>query len=519
MRPERLALLLIACAGAAAAQPDVPVFADRSTGITHAYTGGWEHFVGGGVAAFDCDGDAMPELYAAGGSSPATLLRNRTAARGAALQFEPETPQSLALTGVTGAWPLDIDSDGHTDLAVLRVGANVLLRGDGACGFAPFDDLHLADEARWSTAFSATWEQGAALPTLAIGNYVDRDDPKGPFEACDSNRLYRPTPTGYAAPQVLEPGYCALSILFTDWGRHGRADLRISNDRHYYVRGGEEQLWAMEDDPRLFTRADGWESYVIWGMGIASRDLDGDGLAEVYLTSMGDQKLQSLVGASAPAYRDATYDRGTTAHRPYFGDDGRPSTGWHVAFGDVQNDGRDDIFVAKGNVDQMPGNAMEDPNNLLLQQPDGSFAEQGLTAGIGTVARARGAALADLNLDGRLDLTVVNRRAPMEIWENTGPAPGHWLQLRLTQPAPNPDAIGAFIEVEADGTRYTRELTVGGGHGGGSLLPEHFGLGDTQQVRFRVIWPDGVTSDWAETDTDRLLRVTRDGTALALVPY
>ena len=107
----------------------------------------------------------------------------------------------------------------------------------------------------------------------------------------------------------------------------------------------------------------------------------------------------------------------------------------------------------------------------------------------------------------------------MEIWENTGPAPGHWLQLRLTQPAPNPDAIGAFIEVEADGTRYTRELTVGGGHGGGSLLPEHFGLGDTQQVRFRVIWPDGVTSDWAETDTDRLLRVTRDGTALALVPY
>ena len=175
--------------------------------------------------------------------------------------------------------------------------------------------------------------------------------------------------------------------------------------------------------------------------------------------------------------------------------------------------------MAKGNVDQMPGNAMEDPNNLLLQQPDGSFAEQGLTAGIETVARARGAALADLNLDGRLDLTVVNRRAPMEIWENTGPAPGHWLQLRLTQPAPNPDAIGAFIEVEADGTRYTRELTVGGGHGGGSLLPEHFGLGDTQQVRFRVIWPDGVTSDWAETDTDRLLRVTRDGTALALVPY
>ncbi|MEQ3625648.1 MAG: CRTAC1 family protein [Celeribacter sp.] len=519
MRPEGLSLLLAMLAGAVSAEPLVPVFEDRSAGLTHTYTGGWEHFVGGGVAAFDCDGDALPELYAAGGSAPATLLRNRTEARGGVLRYEPDTPQSLAMTGVTGAWPLDIDSDGSVDLAVLRVGANALLRGDGACGFAPFNNLHLADENRWSTAFSATWERAAQLPTLAIGNYVDRDDPKGPFETCDNNRLYRPTSTGYAAPQILQPGFCALSFLFTDWARQGRADLRISNDRHYYVRGGEEQLWAMEDKPRLFTQADGWASYVIWGMGIASRDLDGDGLAEVYLTSMGDQKLQSLVSITAPAYRDATFERGTTAHRPYFGDDGRPSTGWHVAFGDVQNDGRDDIFVAKGNVDQMPGNAMEDPNNLLLQKADGSFVEQGMAAGIGTVARARGAALADLNLDGQLDLAVINRRATMEIWENTGPAPGHWLQLRLSQPAPNPDAIGAFIEVEAGETRYTRELTVGGGHGGGSLLPEHFGLGPAAQVRLRVIWPDGVTSEWVRTGTDRLLRVTRDGTALQLAPY
>ncbi len=78
-------------------------------------------------------------------------------------------------------------------------------------------------------------------------------------------------------------------------------------------------------------------------MGIAARDLNGDGLPEVFLTSMGDQRLQALAERDRPAFQHVPYARGTTAHRPYTGGDGRPSTGWHVAFGDVQNDGRDDI--------------------------------------------------------------------------------------------------------------------------------------------------------------------------------
>ncbi|CAN0603990.1 unnamed protein product, partial [Ectocarpus sp. 12 AP-2014] len=195
-------------------------------------------------------------------------------------------------------------------------------------------------------------------------------------------------------------------MLFSDWGRHGRADLRISNDRHYYVRGGQEQLWAMEDSPRLYGPEDGWQSHQLWGMGIATRDLDGDGLAEVYLTSMGDQRLQLIEPeADAPTFLDAPFDVGATAHRPYTGGDGRPSTGWHAAFGDVQNDGFADLFVAKGNVEQMPGSAMDDPNNLLLGQADGlHFTEAGLEAGIASLHRSRGAVLMDLNLDGREDL-------------------------------------------------------------------------------------------------------------------
>lgn len=502
--------LIVAVAGTAASAG--PAFEPVSV-PEHVYSGGWEHFIGGGLAVFDCNGDSMPDLYAAGGEAPAALLVNRSR-RGGDIAFELDTPAPLAIAGTTGAYPLDIDSDGIMDLVVLGVGNTRLLKGLGNCAFTGLDlDLGTG----WATAFSATWEAGNALPTLAVGNYVDRDNPDGPFEACDDNLLLRPDGDGYGAPIVLSPGYCALSMLFSDWGRKGRADLRISNDRHYYVRGGEEQMWAMETPPRLYGPEDGWKPYSVWGMGIAQRDLTGDGLPEVFLTSMGDQKLHTLVpGATGPTYEDAPWDRGIAAQRPFVGDDGRPSTGWHVAFGDVQNDGLDDIFVAKGNVEQMPGSAMKDPNNLLVQQPDGTFEEAAAEAGTASMARSRGAALVDLNCDGRLDLAVVNRRTSLEVYRNVSSPTGRWLSVEVRQPAPNTFAVGAWIEVRTGDRVQAREITVGGGHTGGQSGPEHFGLGEAEVAELRVVWPNGTVSDWSEVRPDQAVRAGRTGNSLVV---
>lgn len=487
----------------------------------HAYSGGWEHFVGGGVAVFDCDGDALPEAYVAGGSAPAMLLQNTTKAVGKSLSMEAAPNSTLAFTDVIGAYPLDIDSDGIQDLAILRVGENKLMRGLGNCHFVSFDEsLGFEGGTGWTTAFSATWEGNNTLPTLAFGNYVDRTNADGPFEACDTGRLFRPGASAYAAPIELSPGFCPLSMLFSDWSRSGRQDLRISNDRHYYVRGGSEQLWAMEETPRLFTAEDGWQDYSIWGMGIASRDITGDGQQEVYLTSMGDQKLQSRAkDTSGPVFDDATYDLGTTAHRPYLGDDGRPSTGWHVAFGDVQNDGRDDIFVAKGNVEQMPSAAMKDPNNLLVQTESGQFEERGDVAGIASNVRSRGAAFVDFNLDGKLDLMVVNRRAQLELYENTTADTGNWALVSVRQPAPNLRAIGAFVELRTDKRTHLRELTVGGGHASGDSAALHFGLGQAETAELRVILPSGHISDWQPLAINQVTQanITAEGD-LALTP-
>ncbi|MEC7764051.1 MAG: CRTAC1 family protein [Pseudomonadota bacterium] len=500
----RKTLVILSVPGAALAEPVQPVF--EPVEITpHVYDGGWEHFVGGGVAAFDCDGDALPELYAAGGVNPATLFRNRS---DGAVRFVADTPEALAITGVTGAYPLDIDGDGLMDLAVLRVGEDRLLKGLGDCTFTTFgDDLGFTSDDHWTTAFSATWEAGEALPTLAFGTYVDRADPEGPFGACDATLLYRPEGARYGPAERLEPGFCALSMLFSDWNRSGSADLRMSNDRHYYVRGGQEQLWQMGETPRLYTEDEGWRPYALWGMGIASRDVTGDGFPDVYLTSMGDQKFQVFdPDAGGPTWRDATYERGTTAHRPHMGSDGRPSTGWHSAFGDVNNDGRDDIFVAKGNVEQMPDAAMEDPNTLLLQTERGDFVERSVEAGIASMARSRGAALADFDNDGRLDLAVVNRRGPMEVFRNVTEG-GNWLLVDVAGVGTNTRAVGSFIELRMGDRVQTREITVGGGHAGGQAGFEHFGLGDEERAELRVIRPDGTSSAWLAVTANQIVSV------------
>ncbi|MBU2865515.1 CRTAC1 family protein [Pacificibacter marinus] len=461
-----------------------PMFEDMSSRLpSHVYSGGWEHFVGGGVAVFDCNGDTLPDVFAAGGETRAKLLRNMG-------DFTFADAPIPSLTQTTGAYPIDMDADGHVDLFVLRAGRNVVLKGDGNCGFVDATQaLGIKTDTRWSTAFTAWWEEGDARPTLAIGNYVDRDDPDGPFEACDVNTILRPMGQGYEA-EVLSPGYCALSILASKDAR-GRTSLRLSNDRHYYVKQGHEQMWDIKDR-RFLDAADGWQNVSLWGMGIASRDLNADGFDDVMLTSMGDQLLQ--LSQPDGTYAAADYSIGTYAQRPHIGDDGRPSTGWHAEFGDIDNDGRADLFIAKGNVDQMPGMAMDDPNNLLMQNEDGTFMETAATAGVATAARSRGAALADFDKDGRLDLIVVNRRAPLELYRNITPQTGHWLGVSLQKAGGNRDAIGALITVQTPQGTQMIQNTIGGGHAGGQLLPRHFGLGDATEALVTVTWPDGTIS-------------------------
>ena len=310
-------------------------------------------------------------------------------------------------------------------------------------------------------------------------------------------------------------------MLFSDWDRSGRRDLRMTNDRHYYV-DGEDQLWriASGESPREYTAADGWVRMQIWGMGIASYDVTGDGYPDVFLTSQADNKLQTLTsGPDQPTFRDIALKRGVTAAQPFTGGDVLPSTAWHPEFQDVNNDGFIDLFVSKGNVSAMPDYAHRDPSNLLLGQPDGTFKEAADAAGILNYGRGRGAAwwtsTSTACSTSSKSITATACESGATSARGTPHSRCRWATgwpSGRSNPGPNRDAIGGWIEVQLGETTQRRELTIGGGHSGGQLGWTHVGLGAASSARARILWPDGEAGPWLQASANQFVTIERGAT-------
>ncbi len=279
--------------------------------------------------------------------------------------------------------------------------------------------------------------------------------------------------------------------------------------------------------PGAYTRGDGWRTLKIWGMGIASHDLTGDGRPEVYLTSQGDNKLQTLVDPGEadvpdpPTYEDMAVELGVNVAQPAVGGDVLPSTAWHPSFEDVNDDGLMDLFVTQGQrrASRRATRPATRASCCWGRATGRSSGWRRPPASCATSA-ARGAAVVDLDLDGLLDIVQVDLDAPVELWHNVGagdgtaPVPmGGWVGLRLQQPGPNRDAIGSWLEIRAGDTTILRELTVGGGHISGHLGWLHAGIGDAERVEVRVTWPDGEVGPWQDVTPDGFAIIDRDATA------
>ena len=367
-------------------------------------TGSYEFFVGGGVAAFDCDEDGLPGPLPRRWLAAGRPLSATTAPTAVRCRFERRSSEATDLTEVTGAYPLDIDGDGHDRPRRPARGEDVLLRGLGDCASsAPTRPGASTAADDWTTAFSATWEPGEHLADAGLRRLHRPRDDDGHLALCASEPLScgrRATASASRRPRPSTPGRCALSMLFSDWDRSGRRDLRVSNDQHYYYDDGEEQLWRMTpgEAPRLYARDGGLgASPASGGWASPARTSPVTAIPEVYLTSIGSNRARDARRWSATTRRTRTspHDRGVSVDaRRAIGEPIYPSTSWHPEFDDVNNDGRSTSTSPRATSTPSPTTPREDPNELFLGLPDGTF-RSGRRDGSGILdtLRTRGAAL------------------------------------------------------------------------------------------------------------------------------
>ncbi len=523
-----LAALSVFVLPASSANDDlaVPRFVEiaEASGLRHVFESDDQFDVGGGVAAFDCDGDMDADLFLAGGNARAGLYRNVS---------EPETfvrfadiSDALGLDDVdarlvSGAYALDFDNDGDDDLFVMRFGENWLLKNDGQCNFSIANgEAGIPESGDRTMAFSAAWRSDSARPDLFVGNHVAQGIENGGAARCGASHVLQFPASDDPAPVrrvPIAPSFCPLSYLLVDWSGHGQFDLRAANDLAVgsEAAGDGEQLFRVGDEIAAYGEADGWTAGKIAGAGLAARDIDGDGRPETAVSGIGSPRFYVVDGEiDQPTFADQATERGISAEDPERRS--AASRSWHIEFADFNNDAVSDLLIIRG---WRQGSPEQNYDSLLLGRPDGTFVDSAAEAGLATDRIGRGAAIADFDRDGCQDIVIVNRDQPVSLMRNRqcdGEASPGWLDVELAQDGFNSDAIGASVILRAGDQAQTQAQTIGGGHAGGALGPLHFGLHDSPEAILRVRWPDGSITDPITIPANRYAIIRRSGQTITV---
>jgi hypothetical protein len=545
-QPLQLARLVILLAAAAAAAAQIRFQdATSSSGIhftlenSPTATKHLPETMAGGVAAFDYDGDGLIDIFFTNGAEMPSLQKtgprfhNRLFRNLGGFKFTDVTAQA----GVAGAGysvaaaAADFDNDGHVDLFVASVRANILYRnrGDGT-----FEDVTSK-----AGITSSEWAEGAAwldfdndgLLDLFVVNYVDwqpsfqpfcGDEKRGIRSYCHprlfkgtANRLYRNLGAGRFA-DVTESSGLATSIgkgmaaAVADYDGDGRPDIFVTNDKlpnFLFHNLGNGRFAETSFDAGTALVDSGTE---MSAMGAEFRDLDNDGRPDIALTALAGETFPFFRNLGGGRFADAGIRWGTAPLT-------RAYSGWGIGAFDFDNDGCKDIFTANSHVDDrvdaFEATTYRQRNSLFRGACGGRFVDISEAAGsefVSSVRAHRGCAFADFDGDGRVDVVVTSLGDRPELWRNvTATAPENsWLIVKLTGVRSNRDGLGAVVRV---GTQVNH-MTSSVGYASSSLWGVHFGLGQAKAIdTVEILWPSGTRQTLHNVRVNQVLEVREPG--------
>jgi hypothetical protein len=185
--------------------------------------------------------------------------------------------------------------------------------------------------------------------------------------------------------------------------------------------------------------------------------------------------------------------------------------GWAACFADFDLDGNLDIFHTNG-FGGVPEAAEfeDDPSRLYVSAGDGTFVEQAAALGLDDTGSGRGVVCFDYDRDGDVDVFVSRNDDAGRLYRNDLEGGGGHLVVRLIGDAPNTEAVGSRVIVEADGFTQLREIRVANNYASQDPAIAHFGLGTAAQAdKVTVVWPDGETSTATGIEANSVVTMTQ----------
>ena len=562
--PGLACLICVLGTGSLAAQTPAPgKFTDTTAQAGIHFTGVASHTqrkylletMGSGVATFDYDNDGLLDLFFVNGAPLADPTPKGTVPQKASpkdwnrLYHQQkdgtfvDITEKAGLQGVgygMGVAAGDYDNDGFEDLYVTAYGGNRLYHNNGNGTFTDVTEVSgTGGDTRpgqsWST--SAAWldlDNDGRLD-LVVLRYVqwDFDD-----VYCGENR---PGYRAYCHPDIFPaiaplvyhndgggkftevaqkiglgvPGK-GLGIALADFDRDGRLDIAVANDsmtEFLYRNKGDGTFEETGLTAEIAVDSDG-RTYA--GMGIDFQDFDNDGLPDLVITNLANQKYALYKNNGDGSFTYDSYMSGiarmTLLH-----------SGWGIHFLDYDNDGLKDLLITQGHdLDTVelnyPQLHYKEPMLLARNMGKGIFVDVSKDSGalFSEPWVGRGMAVGDLDNDGRLDAVVTTNGGPAHLLHNETPGSNHWLTIALTGHTSNRDGIGAEIKLTTSHGSQYETVSTAGSYLSSNDKRAHFGLGPEAVAKsVEIRWPSGILQRLENVAADQVLKVEEPARAVA----
>jgi enediyne biosynthesis protein E4 len=484
----------------------------------------------GGLAVFDYDGDGRPDIFFTNGTPIPALKKsspesfNRLYRSEGNLRFRDVTEASgVAGDGYSmGAAAADYDNDGHPDLFVAGVNRNILYHNAGNGRFEDVTEKAGIKSGKWAVAAGwfdydndgrlDLWVVHYAKWTPATDRYCG-DTARGIRIYCHpkyyeglASTLYRNRGDGTFEDVSVKAGISAfpgrgMTVAFADYDGDGYQDVFVTNDNmpnflfHNKGDGTFEEIALLAG---VALKSDGKP---VASMGADFRDYNNDGLPDILFTALAGETFPVFKNDGKGGFSDATYPSRLGALSLHH-------SGWGVGLFDFDNDGWKDIFTANSHVndrvEMFEPAVYKESDRLLVNLRNGTFGDVSQAAGLTEVKAHRGAAFADLDGDGRVDVVVSSLGEPVEIWHNLSGVRNHWLKLKLEGRKSNRDGIGARVRISNQWNVMTSAVS----YASSSLDGVHFGLGvGVVAESVEIDWPSGKKQVLKNVKADQVMAV------------